>query len=211
MFGIPTIEWVGYLASLLVALSLTMSSIIKLRWINLFGAMLFTIYALIIDALPVALVNGFISVVNIYFLIIISNKKEAFKLFNVDARDKILNAFLDYHSKDIMNLAPEYDFSVPSSGKNYIIMRNMDIAGVFIGDKAGSDELEVVLDYVSPKYRDFKLGDFVYRKDSEIFQDDDIKKVKGKAKTKAYRTYFKRMGFKKHSEGEEVTEYEMEL
>jgi hypothetical protein len=211
MFGIPTIEWVGYLASLLVALSLTMSSIIKLRWINLVGAVLFTIYALIINALPVALVNGFISVVNVYFLVRISGKKEAFKLFHVDARDRILNEFLNFHSQDIIKLAPEFDFNVPASGMNYLVMRNMDIAGVFIGEKAGNDELEVLLDYVSPKYRDFKLGDFVYRKDSEIFRDETIQKVRGKAKTKAYRTYFERMGFQKVQQEDDWTEYKMEL
>lgn len=62
------IEIMGYLASILIAVSLTMSSIVKLRVINLAGALLFGIYGLLIDSMPVALVNFFISFTNIYYL-----------------------------------------------------------------------------------------------------------------------------------------------
>ena len=61
-------EVLGYLASVLVALSLTMRSLFKLWVINLAGAMLFTVYGLVIGALPVAALNFFIALVNIYYL-----------------------------------------------------------------------------------------------------------------------------------------------
>lgn len=61
-------EGLGYLASVLVAVSLTMRSLLKLRVINLAGAMLFTIYGLVIGALPVAALNFFIVGVNVYYL-----------------------------------------------------------------------------------------------------------------------------------------------
>lgn len=61
-------EVLGYLASVLVALSLTMRSVFKLRLINLAGAILFTAYGLVIGALPVAALNFFIALVNIYYL-----------------------------------------------------------------------------------------------------------------------------------------------
>ncbi|NKF49308.1 YgjV family protein [Shewanella sp. WXL01] len=61
-------EWIGYLASVLVAVSLTMSDIKKLRWWNLLGAILFVAYGLAIGALPVALVNAFIACINVYYL-----------------------------------------------------------------------------------------------------------------------------------------------
>ncbi|GGB54140.1 YgjV family protein [Shewanella inventionis] len=62
-------EWVGYLASVVVAISLMMSDIKKLRWWNLIGAALFVAYGLAIDALPVALVNFFIVLIDIYYLV----------------------------------------------------------------------------------------------------------------------------------------------
>lgn len=62
-------EWVGYLASVVVAISLMMSNIKKLRWWNLIGAALFVAYGLAIGALPVALVNFFIVLIDLYYLI----------------------------------------------------------------------------------------------------------------------------------------------
>ncbi|QLE84207.1 MULTISPECIES: YgjV family protein [Shewanella] len=62
-------EWVGYLASVVVAISLMMSNIKKLRWWNLIGAALFVAYGLAIGAIPVALVNFFIVLIDIYYLV----------------------------------------------------------------------------------------------------------------------------------------------
>ncbi|QIZ75461.1 YgjV family protein [Ferrimonas lipolytica] len=62
-------EWVGYLASVVVAISLMMSDIKKLRWWNLCGCILFVAYGSAIGATPVALVNGFIVCINVYYLI----------------------------------------------------------------------------------------------------------------------------------------------
>lgn len=61
-------EWVGYLASVVIAISLMMSNIKKLRWWNLIGAALFVVYGLAIDAIPVALVNFFIVFIDAYYL-----------------------------------------------------------------------------------------------------------------------------------------------
>ncbi|MGF1688778.1 YgjV family protein [Photobacterium japonica] len=63
-----TVEMLGYLSSIIVALSLTMKDIIKLRVLNFIGCSLFAIYGLMIDAWPVAATNGFIAGVNIYFI-----------------------------------------------------------------------------------------------------------------------------------------------
>ena len=48
MFNVAPIEWVGYSASLFIVISLTMTSIVKLRIINSIGCLLFVIYGLII-------------------------------------------------------------------------------------------------------------------------------------------------------------------
>lgn len=62
-------EWVGYLASVVVAISLMMSNIKKLRWWNLIGAALFVAYGVAIGAYPVALVNFFIMLIDTYYLV----------------------------------------------------------------------------------------------------------------------------------------------
>ena len=50
MFNVAPIELVGYSASLFIVISLTMTSIVKLRIINSIGCLLFVIYGLNVKA-----------------------------------------------------------------------------------------------------------------------------------------------------------------
>ena len=69
MFNVPFIEWVGYAASAVIALSLLMTSVVKLRIINTIGCILFIIYGTSVGAYPVAIANAIIVLINIYQLI----------------------------------------------------------------------------------------------------------------------------------------------
>jgi EamA domain-containing membrane protein RarD len=62
------LEIYGYLGSALIAISLMMSDIRKLRWINLVGAGSFASYGLLINAWPVVILNGFIVLIDIVHL-----------------------------------------------------------------------------------------------------------------------------------------------
>lgn len=68
MFNVPLIEWVGYAASAMIAISLVMTSLVKLRIINTIGCILFVIYGSIVGAYPVAVANAIIVIINIYQL-----------------------------------------------------------------------------------------------------------------------------------------------
>ena len=68
MESVNFLEMVGYTASVLVAISLMMRSLRKLRIINLSGSFLFTVYGFTIGAYPVALLNAFIVLVNLFYL-----------------------------------------------------------------------------------------------------------------------------------------------
>ena len=63
------LECIGYLASVLCVVSLLMSDVKKLRWINLIASAIFVIYSSIARAYPVALTNAMIVVADIYYLI----------------------------------------------------------------------------------------------------------------------------------------------
>ena len=72
-------DWVGYVASALVAISITIKGGLFFRIFNLAGSICFLIYGLIITSWPVTLINIYGIGVNIFHLvkIIISNKKKA--------------------------------------------------------------------------------------------------------------------------------------
>ena len=77
MNSVPfSIEWLGYIATFLVAVSFLCKSMTRLRAINALGATLFVIYSLIISAYPVALLNAFLVGVNLYQLWLLKQKGE---------------------------------------------------------------------------------------------------------------------------------------
>nr|WP_306287493.1 YgjV family protein [Pseudoalteromonas sp. WY3] len=69
-------EYLGYIASALLVVSLTMTDVVKLRWYNLFGCIAFTIYGLAIGAVPVAFTNGLLAFVNAYHIIKLYRNKQ---------------------------------------------------------------------------------------------------------------------------------------
>ena len=62
------VEMIGYTASLLIAVSITMGSIIKLRTLNFIGALLLGTYGVFIESMPIIILNYFIAITNIYYL-----------------------------------------------------------------------------------------------------------------------------------------------
>lgn len=70
-----TIELLGYLGTFFVVISFMVKDIFYLRVLNVIGAVLITIYAIIIKAWPVALLDGFIVLINLYHLIKLKKEK----------------------------------------------------------------------------------------------------------------------------------------
>ena len=81
LFGIY--EIIGYVASFLAAASLSMKNIVKLRCLNLFGAAIFSVYGLLIEAYPVFLLNIYITIIDIYYIVKLYPHEESFSLMKV--------------------------------------------------------------------------------------------------------------------------------
>lgn len=60
------IDILGYVATAFVAGSFLLSSMLHLRLVNAIGAIMFIVYGVLIDSMPVVLLNVFITAVNLY-------------------------------------------------------------------------------------------------------------------------------------------------
>ena len=189
------LEWVGYIGSVIIAISLTMTSMVKLRWTNLIGALIFTIYGIAIHAIPVALVNGFITFIDLYYLIKIYTTKEFFKLMTTEKSNPYILHFLRYYDKAIQRDFPDFAHSKSQVDFCILILRNMDIAGLFMAHKNEQDELIIDLDYATPPYQDFKTGKFLYKENKHLFTSQGIKRLSISKLNKQQRPYYKHMGF----------------
>lgn len=193
------LELLGYLASVLVAISLMMSSVLKLRLINLVGAIAFFIYGVLLGAYPIAAVNAVIIVVNLYFLYRIYTSKEYFKLLEVDSHSAYLRTFLNFYKADIERFIPDYRFAPSDEQIIIFVLRDMIPAGLFIGQRNEHGEFRIFLDFVIPDYRDFKIGTYLYHH-SGFFQQHGIRKLMSTPHNSVHARYLKRMGFREESD-----------
>lgn len=191
----------GYTASLIIAISMTMSSIVKFRWINLVGAFSFAVYGLLIHAIPVTFLNGFIVAVDIYYLTKIYAAKEVFQILEVRKDNKYLEEFIKFHQKEIARFFPHFDFQPEMNSVNFFVLRNMKVAGVFLAHREDTDTLHVGLDYVIPEYRDFKNGKYIYNRLRGWFIANGFKKVMAPSDSPKYGLYLKKLGFQEAADG----------
>lgn len=189
------LEWFGYVASVVVAVSLMMSSIVKLRWYNLFGASAFSLYGFLIHAYPVGVLNGFIAVCDVYYLIRMYSAKERLHIINVPAGSEYLQCFFDEYRSEISKFFPGFDFRLEDKRVSFYILRNLVPACVFIGTPGPDGTLQVDLDFVVPAYRDFKPGEFLFIENRALFHKLGFRRLLARSHDRQHDAYLRRMGF----------------
>lgn len=194
-------ELIGYIASVLVAVSLMMSSILRLRLINVVGAVLFATYGFLIGSMPVAAVNVFIVLINVYHLVrIYRSRDEYFRILEVSPDSKYLAYFLELNRADILRYEPQAVTHPLDHHVIFFVLRDVIPAGLVIGERTRDGAFEIHLDYVLPGYRDFKVGDFLFRQ-AEFFSSRGVRRILARAYNRQHSRYLRRMGFREVREG----------
>ena len=188
------IDWFGYLASLVILVSLTMSSIIKLRWINFVGCILFAAFGFLIHSLPTALMNVGIAFINIYFLYNIYNTKEEFQLVEAETDSKYFNYFIKVNMQEIEKQISKDELKIQNKG--LYMLRNNNIAGILLGEESAEGVFFIKVDYVTPRYRDYKLGKYFFDEHTEYFKNNGIHELMTEGMEDSHRQYLKKVGFK---------------
>lgn len=191
--SINWVEWFGYCASLVVLISLTMSSIIKLRLINFIGCLLFAAFAYFIDSWPTLIMNLGIAVINVYFLYKIYSTKEEFKIVSTSIDSEYLRHFIQNNEVEItkqISLQELYH-----ANRVFYMLRNDSIAGLLVGNLNEEGCFDIYLDYVVPKYRDYKLGTYYFKTNQHFLHKRGVKVLKAVANHSMHRKYLIKMGF----------------
>ncbi|NCP88274.1 hypothetical protein GW781_02965 [bacterium] len=196
----PVFEMVGYAGSLLVAVSLMMKSIVRLRVINLLGALIFVTYGLLIRAYPVALMNALIVGIDLYYLAQAWRQKDFFSLLKISPADEYLRRFLEFYQPEITRFLPEFRAPQDENILALFVLRNMVPAGLFLVRQEGETG-QILLDFVIPGYRDFEIGRFLFRQNAWFFRKQGLQQMVSTPGSAEHSAYLRRMGFKSQADG----------
>ena len=190
-------ELVGYVASALVVMSLAMTSVVRLRAISLIGSLIFVLYGVLIESVPIMVTNVAIAMLNVWFLRAELGGKRNLGATVVAADDPFLVDFLRYHLPDIHRFQPE--FELPTGETELLallLMRDGLPAGALVGSLEDG-ELRVQLDYVTKPYRDSQLSQWLYGKGSAVLRRLGVERVSSAPGTEPHSSHLARNGFTK--------------
>jgi len=192
------VELIGYSGSVIVAVSLMMRSIHRLRWINLLGSATFSFYGILVRAYPVFLLNGFIALVDLYYLLQMKKTQDFFELFEIHpAQSPFLKRFLEFYAEDIKNFFPNFKLHLNENNRIIFTLRNLLPVGLMVAEPLSGHTLEIKLDYVIPNYRDLKGAHFLYRQERNQFKQQHISELITHSQVPKHTRYLQKIGFRK--------------
>ncbi len=196
---------VGYIASVSLGFSLLVNNDLKFRWLSAMGCIAFIVYGILISAFPVIITNATLLLINVFQLIKIYRRNENFDLMEFNNDDKLLHKFISFHEKDMKNYFPEFKIEQEDGNLNFVVLRDMVIANIFVASVLNDGTALVKLNYTIPKYRDYKIGKFLFQKEKQLLLSRGIKRlVYAKVHNQQHEKYLTKMGFEKELlEGQE--------
>ncbi|TCW61519.1 hypothetical protein C5O22_05460 [Treponema sp. J25] len=209
------IEWFGLAASVIVAISLMMKNLVRLRLVNLVGSAAFALYGLLIHAWPVFLLNTFIVLVNGFYLWTMkqdSQRPETFELLELSPKDPYVEHFVDFYREDIRKFFPSFT-GIPTDDPEVrlcFILRQTVPVSLVVYKKNASGEVTILLDYAVPAYRDLKNARFFFEQAlRRIAEGASV--VHATAEVPVHGAYLRKIGFAPVDSDEATQRYTKKL
>ena len=193
-------EIIGYTGSALVVISMLMTSIVRLRTINLIGSVIFTCYALLIRSYPTAAMNLFLVGINIYQLVRMLKTRRVYDLIPLLPEDGYYQYLLNSSLEDIRYWMPEFSVDEQQPDMIYLVCCERNPAGLFLAKDRKDGTAEVLLDYATPVYRDTSVAQFVYSHLAEKGFHSAVFRMNAPKHT----PYMEKIGYRKNDRGEYV-------
>lgn len=189
---VDPVELIGYLASALIVLSFMMTSVVRLRIVSFIGCVAFITYGLQLSAWPVVISNSIIAVINAQFVYREFRSKRDLAMVPIEQDAPFLVDFIDSRISDIQHMQP--GFKLTSESKVWLLTRDGLPTGLLAG-RVADDCLHIDLDYVTPRFRDSRMGQFIYGEGSKTLKALGIRKVSAVPGSVDFAKYLKAMHF----------------
>jgi hypothetical protein len=191
------LEVVGWVGSVLVVASLTLAGVWRFRVLNLVGALIATGYNAVLGIWPFAAMNGAIAVIDVYWLLRLHRERHdagTYEVVEVAADDDYLAHTLRTHAADIARFYPVFRPEPHLGRQAFLVLRGDETVGVVVVRDDGDGVAQIELDYVTPRFRDFTPGEFVYRR-SGVFARHGFRRLRVPRDVVGSQDYYTRVGF----------------
>ena len=190
----------GWFGSALLVFSLLQARILRLRVLNTVACVILVVFNALVGVWPMVAMNVVLAAINLWFIAKMLREKgdeRAYTVLPVRSDDSYLAHFLEVHRADIARFFPAFA-GAPGEGRSaWLVQHGDETAGVIVVHDAGDGTAQVDLDYVTPRFRDFAPGEFVFRR-SGLFTDAGFRRVVTAPGMVA--PYYDRLGFTRTGE-----------
>jgi hypothetical protein len=196
------LEVIGWTGSVLLIVAVLQTRVLRLRVLTTIAGVLLVVYNGVLQVWPMVALNMAIVAINVVLVgrLRSARQPEGYTLLEVDPRDEYLRHVLRVHEHDIRTFNPGFVYDAAAPGATaFLILRGDETAGVVLLEDAGGGVARLILDYVSPRYRDFTPAEFVYDR-SGWFAEHGYHQVVAPARLRPDDPYLHRLGFEQRGD-----------
>ncbi len=174
------LDALGWAGSALLVFSLAQARVLRFRVLNLAACLILVVFNWLLGIWPMVAMNVVLSAINLWFIrSLVSHRHDAdvFEVLEVGPNDEYLRHVLRVHEADILKFQPDLVWDGAEAGRSaYLVQRGDETVGVVLIRDAGEGTAQIELDYVTPRFRDFSPGEFVWRR-SGLLKEDGYTRV----------------------------------
>ena len=153
------LDAVGWLGSALLVFSVMQARVLRFRALNLVACLVLIGFNAALQIWPMVAMNVALAGINLYFLVGLvrdRHDERAFEVLEVAPSDRYLRHVLAVHAGDIDRFQPglTWEPTDPRAG-SFLVLHGNETVGVVLLRDLGDGTAQVLLDYVTPRFRDF--------------------------------------------------------
>lgn len=193
------LDVLGWGGSALLVYSLLQASVLRLRVLNAVACVILIVFNAVLEVWPMVGMNTVLVAINLWFIVQLLRDRHdetAFDVLEVAPTDEYLRHTLRVHGGDILKFNPGFVHDPSEAQEAFIVQKGDETVGVVLLRKDG-DTADVLLDYVTPRFRDFSPGEFVWRR-SGLLTDRGIRRVV--TPPGMVGAYYDRLGFRREDD-----------
>lgn len=191
------LDLLGWGGSALLVYSLLQSRVLRFRVLNLLACLVLVVFNALLSVWPMVAMNVVLCAINLWFIVRLVRDRHddaAFEVLRVRPDDAYLAHMLRVHRADIVRHQPDLPGTLAETDGAFLVQKGDETVGVVLLQRDGEDAAtaKVLLDYVTPRFRDFSPGEFVWRRSGLLTEHGFARVVTSPRMVGAY---YDRVGF----------------